>query len=110
MNVTTYCAQNAHDLIDLLSFPQCVLNRFGIPIMISIAMILIFWGIVKYIAQSQNKEKRKEMRTYIVVVILGLFAAVSVFAVVNLLSATLSIGQGGEFQPPQLPEDPDVAQ
>jgi uncharacterized membrane protein len=104
MNASTFCTQNAHDLIDLLSFPQCVLNTFGIPMLISVAVVLIFWGIVKYIAQSDKEVKRKEMRVYIIVVILGLFAALSVFAVINLMSATLSIGQGGEFQPLQLPE------
>lgn len=104
MNASTFCTQNARDLIDLLSFPQCVLNTYGIPMLISVAVALIFWGIVKYIAQSDKEVKRKEMRVYIIVVILGLFAALSVFAVINIMGATLSIGQGGEFQPLQLPE------
>lgn len=72
--------------------------------MISVASLLFFWGIIKYIAQSQNEKKREEMKMYIIVVVLGIFAALSVFAVINVMSATLSIGQGGKFQPLQLPE------
>ena len=73
-------------------------------IAIGIAVVLFFWGIIKYVvAGAGNEEGKQQARNLIVYGIVGLFVMVSIWGLVYFLSATLGIGIGGTPPIPQLP-------
>ena len=73
-------------------------------IVIGIAMILFFWGIIKYvIAGSANEEGRRDGRNLIVYGIVGLFVMVAIWGLVYFVGGLLGIGIGGTTAVPALP-------
>ena len=79
-----------------------VINSYLIPLLIAVAVLVFFWGIIKYIGSQGNDDSRKEARHLMVWGIIALFVMVSVWGLVGLLSTTL----GGTNQPPPTPYVP----
>ncbi len=76
-----------------------------IPVIISLAVLLFIWGVVKYITAGGDPEKREEARSVIIYGIIGLFVIVSVWGLVALLSNTFNLDQG-DINIPQIPHTP----
>lgn len=73
-------------------------------VVIGIAVILFFWGIIKYvISGANNEEGRREARDLIVYGIIGIFVMVAIWGLVYLIGAILGVTIGGTTQTPDFP-------
>jgi len=82
---------------------QTVSNLFGylVPILISLAVLWFFWGLVEYLrGGGEEKEKGKQTMIYGVI---ALFVMVSVWGLVGLIGNTFGIQQGGGAIIPSIP-------
>ncbi|KKT29031.1 hypothetical protein A3I36_04710 [Candidatus Giovannonibacteria bacterium RIFCSPLOWO2_02_FULL_45_28] len=60
-----------------------------IRILVAVATIVFFWGIIQYIVASGDEKKLQEGRQYIIYGIVGLFVIVAMWAIVNAVASTL---------------------
>jgi len=72
-----------------------------IPILIGVALIVFFWGLIKYIRTSG--EGHQEGRRIMVAGLLALFVMVSVWGIVRLAQNVFLGGVGGEVFSPGIP-------
>lgn len=61
----------------------------AVPIIISLGVILFFWGLVKYVRSAENPAAREEGRQLIVYGIIAIFVMVSMWGLVNVLVETV---------------------
>lgn len=69
------------------------------------AVIVFFYGIVKYILSAGDETKRKEGKGFMVYGVIGLFVMTSVWGLVYLISALVGIRGGGGVDLPTLTPD-----
>ena len=77
-----------------------ILNAL-IPILIVVAIIVFFWGLVKYVS-SQGKD-HAQGRNIMIAGILALFVMVSVWGIVRLVQSSLGITDNRGFFAPSVP-------
>ncbi len=70
-----------------------------IPIMIALALLAFFWGLVKYVWGSGG-EGADNGRKIMVAGLVALFVMVSVWGIIRLAQNTLGVGSGGSLPPP----------
>lgn len=63
---------------------QSVINLI-IPFLIGLAVLVIIYGVLTYIASAGNEEKRKEAKTFIIWGFIGAFIMLSVWGIINIL-------------------------
>ncbi len=73
-----------------------ILN-FIIPMLITFAIILFIYGVIQYIVAKEDASKDKG-RSYMIYSIIGLFAIVAVWGLVQVLVNTFLGGNTGNFQ------------
>lgn len=64
------------------------------PIIVALALLAFFWGLVTYIFQSGDAEKRKKGLSIMIWGIIALFVMLSIFGIINALQDTLDVGSG----------------
>lgn len=74
-----------------------------VPLLIAIALVVFIWGVIKYITAGDDAEKRSAARNTIIYGIIGLFAIVAVWGLVNVIADTFGIQTGGTINRPFLP-------
>ncbi len=87
------------NLTQLISFAGDILNRV-IPVLIALALVVFFWGLVKYIMSGKAKGGKDIMIAGLV----GLFIMVSVWGIIRIAQNTLGVGGGGSPTVPQVPQ------
>lgn len=80
------CADTPRTFAELAGFLICVMNRI-VPVLIGIALIIFFWGIIRYIA-SGGEDAKVKGRSLMLWGVVALFFMVSVFGIVQLLLNT----------------------
>lgn len=70
-----------------------ILNAL-IPIIITLGVIYFMWGVIQY-TTGKSDDAKKEGRDRMIFGIIGLFVIVSIWGLVNLVSTTFDIEQGG---------------
>ncbi len=73
-----------------------ILN-FIIPMLITFAIILFIYGVIQYVVAKEDASKDKG-RSYMIYSIIGLFAIVAVWGLVQVLVNTFLGGNTGNFQ------------
>lgn len=63
---------------------QSVINVI-IPFLIGLAVLVIIYGVLTYIASAGNEEKRKEAKGFIIWGFIGAFIMLSVWGIINIL-------------------------
>ena len=63
----------------------------AVDLLIAAAVVLLLYGVVKYISSGDNEEERKKGKDLIVYGIIGLFVMVSVWGLVNILTGTFGL-------------------
>ncbi|MFA5876890.1 MAG: hypothetical protein WC880_00835 [Candidatus Paceibacterota bacterium] len=76
------------------------------PIVVALALLAFFWGLVTYIFGSSNDEKRKKGIHIMVWGIIALFVMLSVFGIINALQSTLGV-QNTQISIPKVTPDVD---
>ena len=75
-----------------------VLNAL-IPILIVIALLVFFWGLIDYIRHPEFKKGKDIM----IAGIIGVFVMVSVWGIVRLVQVSLGVNDNSSIDPPQVP-------
>jgi hypothetical protein len=74
-----------------------------IPILIALAVIYFFWGLVTYIRASGDEKARAAGKSQMLWGIIAIAIMVSLFGLIAWLQNTLGITSGGTITPPQIP-------
>lgn len=100
---TTFnCAtQKPKNIGELFEYAICILGNVVIPFLISLALVMFIAGIVKYVANGDNEEKREAGRGLMLFGIIALFVMVSVWGLVKILYSSIF---DGEFTTTALPK------
>ena len=83
----------------------CVVSTILNPLvvlLIGVAVLVLVWGIVKYIGSGADATKRKEGGALVAYGIFGIFVMVSIWGFVNLLTNTF-FGESGPAKTPPIP-------
>ena len=63
-----------------------------IPFVLSLMLLLFFWGLAKFIYHADDSSARSEGRQFMIWGIVGLFVATSLFGILQYLSSNFSFG------------------
>jgi Kef-type K+ transport system membrane component KefB len=96
-----YVTSAAPDLINASGQVKFLLDTI-IPIMITVAVIYFFWGLAKYILESEKTDKKEEGRNIMIYGLIALFVMLSVWGLIGAIGATFDIGQGGSVPIPTI--------
>jgi len=72
-------------------------------LLISVAVIIFLWGVVKYIKSADSEEERIKAKDFIMYGIIGIFVMVSVWGLVNILSGTFPMDKNAPTPPTYTP-------
>lgn len=75
-------------LSDLANLIVRFVNWMIVPILMSAALAVFFYGIGKYILQAENEEVRKEGKKYMLWGVIALFVMVSLWSIIYLVQCT----------------------
>lgn len=82
------------NIVNLLYLLMQIANLI-IPLLIAVALIVFFWGLIKYI-QGAGGEKGASGRNIMIAGIVGLFLMVSIWGIIRLIGNTVGIQPGGQ--------------
>lgn len=82
--------QNFKSIIQYISSMVFML----IPILISIAFIVFFWGLSKFVIGADNDQEVKKGKEFMLWGILALFILVSIRSILGIIAGDLEIGDG----------------
>src|SRR3989344_450897 len=94
----TVYAQEADFLI--LRIRRWIVNLT--PALAGLALLVFFWGVVKFIFNAGDEEKRREGKKFMLWGIIALFVVVSIWGIVIFISRSLGTGVGGSLPSPCL--------
>ena len=101
----TVYAQEADFLI--LRIRRWIVNLT--PALAGLALLVFFWGVVKFIFNAGDEEKRREGKKFMLWGIIALFVMVSLWGIVTLIrSSVLGTGKAGTIKsmPPPTIDSP----
>ena len=75
----------------------------ALPIVVAIALLAFFWGLVKYIFAQGNEESKADAKKIMLWGVIALFVMVSVWGLVRFIGNALGIGQGDTIIVPKVP-------
>lgn len=75
----------------------------ALPIVVAIALLAFFWGLVKFIFAQGNEEARGEGKKIMIWGLVALFVMVAVWGLVRFIGESLSIDTGGDIDIPTVP-------
>jgi hypothetical protein len=77
-----------------------------VPIIIAIAVVVFFWGIIKFIAHASDERERESGKQLIIWGMIALFVMVSLWSLVGFIQESLIPSTGGSLG--DLPTVPDT--
>lgn len=82
--------KNIGTLGDIFGWATCLLSNAIVPLLFSAALAIFIFGVVKFIGNSDSKEKGKG-RDFMIWGVVGLFVMISVWGLVNVLNVTFGV-------------------
>lgn len=76
--------------LDTLGLINTIINAL-VPIIISLALVVFFWGLVMYLAVLGDDEKRKKAIQLMIWGVVAIFVMVSIWGLVRLLQSTFRV-------------------
>ena len=89
-------AQNLGNL-DTLMTNIGDLVALALPIVVAIALLVFFWGLVKFIFAQGNEESKAEAKKIMLWGLIALFVMVSVWGIVEFIGDAIGIDQGEDL-------------
>ena len=90
---------NFSDLVNIL----VDLIDTAIPVLVSAAVLVFFWGLAKFIRNSGNEKSHTDGRNLMIWGVIGLFVMVTVWGLVRFTQSSLGIVSGPSLGIPLLP-------
>jgi zinc transporter ZupT len=75
----------------IFNWGSCLLIKTVIPFLFSLATAAFIWGVIQYVVNPENEEKRKKGKTYMIWGIFALFVMVSMWGLVGILTGTFGL-------------------
>lgn len=75
----------------------------ALPIVVAIALLAFFWGLVKFIFAQGNEEAQADSKKIMLWGIIALFVMVSVWGLVRFIGNAFGIQQGDTIVVPRVP-------
>ena len=66
-----------------------------VPVLMALAVLVFFWGIIKFIAQAGDERAVEEGKGFIVYGLVGIFVIMTVWGIVGFMQESLGLGGGG---------------
>ena len=95
----------AQTLGNIETLVQSIGNLVGLalPIVVAIALLAFFWGLVKFIFAQGNEEAKADAKKIMLWGIIALFVMVSVWGLVLFIGNALGVQQGDTIIVPGVP-------
>jgi hypothetical protein len=81
-------------ITDVFNYGTCLISKSIIPILFLIASIVFIWGVIQYVINSDDEEKRAKGKQFMVYGLIALAVAVSIWGLVGILTNTFSLQTG----------------
>lgn len=78
------------------------LVNLATPIVVGLALLAFFWGLVKYIFSAGEEDAKKEGVRLMIGGIIAIFVIVSIVGIVRFIGRSIDIDQGGELPVPEV--------
>jgi hypothetical protein len=72
------------------------------PIVVGLALLAFFWGLVKFIFSAGDEEARKGAKSLMIWSVIALFVMISIVGIINFIGNALDINQGGSLDVPEV--------
>ncbi|MEK7227446.1 MAG: hypothetical protein AAB641_00965 [Patescibacteria group bacterium] len=95
-------AQNLGNLNNLITSVGNLVE-LALPIVVAIALLAFFWGLVKFIFSASGEEAHKEGQRLMIWGLVALFVMVSVWGLVKFIGTALGVQQGDTIIVPRVP-------
>ncbi len=76
---------------ELLSYVSCLIGTGVIPLLFALAVAMFVWGIVQYVINTTNEEKRQKGRQLMIWGIIALTVMISVWGLVRVVGNTFNL-------------------
>lgn len=86
----------------LLAYILQIINIL-IPLLIAVALLAFFWGLIKYIWAAGDGEGQKEGKSIMIAGIIGLFLMVGIWGIIGILENTFGTKTNKTITAPQAP-------
>ena len=113
-------AQTPRKFSDVTNKIESLLTSL-LPVLVSIALLVFFWGLIKYIAKSDSPDGREAGKEIMMWGIISLFVMVSIWGIIAFMQAALfnrvltpargtegGAGDGQVFYPDQGSQYPEI--
>jgi hypothetical protein len=77
------------DLVDLAT-----------PIVVGLALLAFFWGLVKFIFSADDEEARKGAKSLMIWSVIALFVMISIVGIISFIGNAFGVEQGGTLPVP----------
>ncbi|MEK7194350.1 MAG: pilin [Patescibacteria group bacterium] len=68
----------------------------ALPIVVGLALLAFFWGLMKFIFAAGNEESKAEGKSIMIYGIIALFVMVAVWGLVGFIAGSLGVQTGGQ--------------
>jgi hypothetical protein len=86
------CQKDFSQITGIINYVTCTISSSIIPLLFAVAMLVFFYGVVKYVIAGDGSDDREEGRWFMIYGVVGLFVMISVWGLVALISNTFEIG------------------
>ena len=95
----------AQTLDNLETLVDSIGNLVGLalPIVVGIALLAFFWGLVKFIFSQGNEEAKGDAKKIMLWGVIALFVMVSVWGLIRFIGNALGVDQGDTIVVPDVP-------
>jgi len=83
---------NVDNIADVFALGICILRSAIVPLLITLAVVIFIWGIVKFISKADEPGEREEGRQFMMYGIVALFVLVSIWGLVGIIQGTFGVG------------------
>jgi len=85
-------------VLDTLNLVNTVINAL-VPIIISLSLVVFFFGLVKYMMSLGKEESRKEAMQLMIWGVIAIFVMVSIWGIIRLLQSTFKVTSSDPIVP-----------
>lgn len=97
-----FCSgEGSETIADVINVGTCIAAKSVVPLLFTIAIVIFIYGVIQYVINPEQTDKREQGRSFIIWSIIGLFVIVSVWGLVSILQNT--VGVSGDIIVPTLP-------
>lgn len=91
------CSNTMNNLGEIFNYATCLLSKSVIPLLITVALVAFMYGVIEYLINGEDENKRKEGRKFMLWGVISLFVMLGIFGILQVLGNTFGIETGGNI-------------